>query len=496
MASTGGVGQRSRRLTKLRHPLRVTVLDHFFGQDIDALRSAAGPAVEWRVLPYWRLREKANRRLPTRVQEGLSAFADPALSGARARYAAWLRREVARLYCEWPFDVFVLPSDTFYYVRALPAVCHELGIPVLVAQKETTITDRSFGEHVRSLRAYAPFNADYMTCCSERHKRFWVEAGADATRIEVTGQPRFDLYASGQPRRSWAELELEDGRRTVLFLSYQVDAYLRGSGLDWRSLREETESALWEAAGHGWRIVVKLHPQQPRADVSHMADVAPGFGHDVVVAPADADTRVLLVLADAVVGFQSTALLEAIALRKPVAYAAWGDVYEKVLDGLIPFHSLEDAIELPGSADELVRWLGSPSEPTSAAMERRVSLAETFLGPFDGKASHRTLAALERLSAAWREERERAPRRRRLDRLTLPAALGLLGGKAASVAAYRMLALAGKSAGVQRIRTGAEARRSAAAESVARARRTVTDTLVRGVASRFSRVDGKRDPAR
>ena len=110
-----------------------------------------------RVVPYFRLRDAANRIFPARVQDGLAPYAEPGLADLRARYADRLRREVARLYREWPFDVFVLPSDTFYYVRDLPSICHSLGVPVFVAQKETTITDETFERHAPDLGAYAPF---------------------------------------------------------------------------------------------------------------------------------------------------------------------------------------------------------------------------------------------------------------------------------------------------------------------------------------------------
>jgi hypothetical protein len=219
--------------------LRVVVLDHFYRQDIAALRETAGPSIEWRVVPYFRFRDGANRIFPASVRDGLAPYTAPDLADARARYAGWLRREVGRLYREWPFDVFVLPSDTFYYVRELPPICHALGVPVIVVQKETTITDATYEQHAPDVGAHAPFVADRMTVCSERHKSFWVRAGADPDLIEVTGQPRFDVFSQGRAHPSWREVGLEDAPRTVLFLSYQIDAYLHSqpAGVDWVSMR-------------------------------------------------------------------------------------------------------------------------------------------------------------------------------------------------------------------------------------------------------------------
>ena len=319
--------------------LRVVVLDHYFGQDIAALRETAGQSIEWRVVPYFRFRNAANRIFPESVRDGLAPYSAPDLADVRARYADRLRREVGRLYREWPFDVFVLPSDTFYYVRELAPICHALGAPVIVVQKETTITDATFEQHAPDVAAHAPFVADRMTVCSERHKSFWVSAGADPNLIEVTGQPRFDVYTRGRAHPRWKEVGLDGAPRTVLFLSYEIDAYLHGlpAELDWATLRAQTEKALYEAVESGWRVVVKLHPQQPFDDEARrLRATAPGFGRDVVLAQPDTDTRLLLLLADAVVGFQSTALLEALALRKPAAYAGWGVLHDAMAPALCP----------------------------------------------------------------------------------------------------------------------------------------------------------------
>lgn len=465
--------------------LRAVVLDHYFGQDIDALREASEGSIEWRTVPYSRFRDAANRVFPEQVQHGLEPYTSPELADARARWVARLQREVARLYREWPFEVFVLPSDTFYYVRDLRPICHQLGVPVFVAQKETTITDETFAQHAPELGAHAPFAADYMTVCSERHKSFWVQAGTDPDVIEVTGQPRFDLYAHGRAQLRWADIGLADVPRTVLFLSYQADAYLHAeeTGVDWRPLRDETEAALWEALAHGWRVVVKLHPQQPRDDARQIATSAPGFGRDVVLADPNADTRLLLLLADAVVGFQSTALLEALALPKPVAYAGWGELHDELSPRLIPFWTLDGLMKVATSTADLSAWLASsPPAPDSETVARRRPLAESYLGRFDGHASERTLAAIQRVAADWSGRKKESEWRQRLDRRVLPSALGSLGRCAAEVPAWRALGLAGRVVGWKRVADGAGVRGSRAGERMARARDTVRDALVRRAA--------------
>ena len=224
--------------------VRVLALDHYFDQDLRALETH--PQLNVRRFPYQRLRAPALRMLGSQVARGLHAFNDPALAAARRRYAVWLEGEVRRLYLERAFDVIVLPSDTFFYVRALPAAAHRLGLPVVVVQKETTVSEATMETFSAEIASEAPFIADWMTVCSQRQREFWVRAGADDDRVDVTGQPRFDVYASS-PRRPGS------ARRRVLFLSYALDAYVpgtgRGKGLrTWEPLRDATEFGLWSTA--------------------------------------------------------------------------------------------------------------------------------------------------------------------------------------------------------------------------------------------------------
>src|SRR5579859_6927940 len=128
----------ARQERTLMDTVRVLALDHYFDQDLLSLE--AHPHLEVRRVRYQRMRRRALRIMGAAVGRGLDRYNDPPLAHAQARYAAWLAREVQRLYLEKPFDVIVLPSDTFFYVRTLPAAAHRLGLPVVVVQKETTIS--------------------------------------------------------------------------------------------------------------------------------------------------------------------------------------------------------------------------------------------------------------------------------------------------------------------------------------------------------------------
>ena len=81
--------------------------------------------------------------------------------------------------------------------------------------------------------------------------------------------------------------------------------------MNWNDLRDETEHVL---RGAPVEVTVKLHPLQDRTLHEHAFD----SDATVQLAPEGADTRELIIASDGVVGFQTTALFEAMAAGTPI----------------------------------------------------------------------------------------------------------------------------------------------------------------------------------
>jgi hypothetical protein len=389
--------------------MRLLVFDHFFDQDIRALQEAATPGDGLRVMPYEPLRVEALRYFPPEAACGLERYALDDLESHRRRWADRLALRLEEEFTLAPYDVFVLPSDLFFYVRAAPEICHRLGVPVVVVQKETTISRSTMREHAERVRSHTPPLADHMTVCSTRQREFWTRAGADPERITVTGQPRFDVYAH---ERSRPELPYGKEGPVVLFLSYLVDAYHPQAGHGrpvWADLHRQTEQGLWRLARGGWRVLVKPHPQQEfgaerrriRGEVTDLLDSR------VFLVPPGADGRELIAGADVVVGFQTTALLEAMIAGQPVVYTGWDPELARLRGELLPFGDWEDVIHpvndselLAPTVEGLRGW-----KPTEAQAERTRALVETYLGRIDGHASERALAEVRRVASDWAARR-------------------------------------------------------------------------------------------
>lgn len=363
--------------------MRMLAFDHFFGQDLDALAVALAPGDVMVRLPYQRLHRVARRAFPTAALSGIA----PAYESSERAWAKYSK--IARRRADWWLDaygpdVFVTPSDLFFYLRPMIERFRERGLATVVVQKETTVSPLVMDAHSGEVGRVVPFMSDVMTVCSDRQREFWMRAGTDPDRIIVTGQPRFDVYASHHARR-----RTDGSRPRLLYLSYDDRAYLpsdigREHEGTWCRLRQETEQALSLVSGR-WQVVVKHHPQQP---------VAPEWlGSDVERAPRDADTRLLILAADAVVGFQTTALFEAAVAGRPIVYPAWGDEYERSRLLLTPFEEF-DIVTHARSPAELVKSLEGDPVDLPRASDRGRAVAMEHLGVVDGQASERVVQVI------------------------------------------------------------------------------------------------------
>ena len=381
-------------------------MNHAFEHDIAALR-AASPDWTWRVVSLEYFYREAARIFPPGVTEGLAAYTRPEYAEHRARYRERLVALLEDLYLEEPFDVFVAPSDSFFYLREAAHACHTLGVPFLVVQKETTISPWNMVKGSGELREHAPLVADHMTVCSDRHRDYWLHAGARRDAMTVTGQPRFDFYA--EERR--AELSYPGAGPIILFFTYLPDFYhpdmVTSEGRPvWHDLLRRTEEELWACAADGYRVLIKPHPLQPfRAEVRRIkAEVGSLYGRNVFTVDPPTDVRALIAGSDVAVGFQSTVMLEAMVSGLAVLYTFWDPEARRIQDTLVPYHNMGDLIEVVDDASRFGEVLRSarPAPWGSALWQARRHAAEPELGSLDGGASARTVVVIEREVAAFR----------------------------------------------------------------------------------------------
>jgi len=386
--------------------VKVLFINHNFSQDIEELISVRYKQYDFRwILPtYFSL--KARKFLPKAIfDNGLAEYHMPKYKLARYKWSKAASKALYKLYQIYPFDVIISPSDTFFYIRDIIDASGNLGIPFIVVQKETTISPGTMNFHSKKIKELFPFISDYMTVCSKRHKKFWLNAGACNKKIEITGQPRFDFYCKPKKWQSLKELgfPIDPNKKVVLFFTYHLDAYLP-KGQTWKELREETEEVLASLAREKlYNIIVKPHPQHNVKDIEYFSLrlknlSGPAGARLIFIARREIDARQLIVNADIIIAFQSTVLLESLAAKKKVIYTFWSQTTKSLKSYILPFHHYKNIMECAHSPEDLRRLIiNEKLKINGKIMNERMKLFHEHLGSLDGKASERAWKAIEKV---------------------------------------------------------------------------------------------------
>ncbi|RKX24439.1 MAG: hypothetical protein DRP45_08190 [Candidatus Zixiibacteriota bacterium] len=378
----------------------IVVLNHFFDQDVRAL-SLANKDYNLVVIDTVTLFRGAKIFFDEDVRELHVPYdtADPSLI---ARY----RRE-----CELIFDhlrkevnvsLIVTASDIFYWVREFIGVARDRGVKTVVLDKEGTLSPYDFEAEARRIREFAPFMSDHIFVWSERQREFWNRIGVTDERISVIGQPRSDLLHCEQ--REEVDRLFHKAQPIVTLFSYMDDAYIpvkliRSEGLKWE-MKTETHDEFYRLAqvNPSYNFVIKTHPQQP-----DLVDLKRKYERDNLrVIGGSAVANELLQRSELIIAFQTTAVIEAMLLKRRVVYTYWDKLVERLKDDLLPFHRASGIVVSRSFEDfrnKCASFFGGDSsvfEFTSESTAARDEFVNQYLHKPDGHVCDRFLESVER----------------------------------------------------------------------------------------------------
>jgi len=392
--------------TKVLKMTKLLIFNHFFEQDISAIFQLTNQYnIRTEILHYPILAKLANRYFPKSVFSSLSAYLEPQYENQRGRYREACEKLFRRLYFNFRFDAIISPSDSFFYIRDFIEIAQSLDIPFIVLQKETTIDPYTMEKYSQEIKKYLPFISDLMLVCSENHRNFWIKTGADGEKIKVIGQPRFDIYHCLHNIKSLRELGLKVNNTNVniLFFSYHPKFYFpdaQDENGSWSDLLQETQRVLVKmAAKNNINVLIKPHPQQIGIEgyKQYLKNLRSLCGNlwqkQVFLVPPELDTRQLILNVDKIVGFQTTALFEAMITQKKVIYTFWTESALKHSQYLIPFHQYEKEIHVARSPQELELYILSDNNNylSDSQVLGRTKAFQYYLGASDGLSSQRAI---------------------------------------------------------------------------------------------------------
>jgi hypothetical protein len=357
----------------------------------------------------------AERYLPKHLDDNQYADADPAVEEAK-RALRWQWRRILRALPPSRRPAAVITSNFGYFVeREFAGACEAEGIPFIAIHKECFKAPGRLRFFATTYPRRGAFTGRRVLVYNDYERDLLVDSGiVTRAAVSVTGMPRLDRLhawrrANGlRPRPARLPTLLAFAftpaaglpripRKERTGIAGGLDAVApEFAGLAWERLFAQYHAALVRIARENpdMRVLLKVKGRErdgrPAIELIESLDRPSNLEIAVGGDPFD-----LLVVADAVTGFNTTALCEAIAAGLPVVVPDFAEAVEGVTAEYVV--DLGDAVVHARSPEEFVALAvalarGAPRGPDLDPV--RETALRVWVGNADGRAAQRTIGAI------------------------------------------------------------------------------------------------------
>ena len=361
--------------------------------------------------------------LPETIDDNNYANLSSAEEASKHNYRVFLEAVLRHLLRLCRIDVIVSGNFAYFAERELHAAAEAVGIPFVILHKENLKSPARrayFADLYRQRRG--PFSGCRIIVYNATEREVQISGGiVPASQISVCGMPRLDRAHAW--RRSVVGKRFSE-QPTVLFFTFSAKTGLPvlrrkfGDGnfveplpefdnLNWKRTVGQTMEALARFAETERNVRVVVKSKQGAGEIGMFREAAGDRVPPNVQLIDGGDPIDLLKDAWVVVGMNSTALLEALAMGKTVLCPRYAEAADPAMyPWIVDFGSAVEHIESPeGLAARLVELTNGPVPVVPAQLDQSVSDAlEQWAGNSDGKASERVIAVIENELAAVRGE--------------------------------------------------------------------------------------------
>ncbi len=329
---------------------------------------------------------------------------DPAIEATKTRYRRFLGSMWRYHQLLKPIDAVISANFGYCIQREFATALETRGTPFLIVQKENlnaATEDRRRIWHAIYKNGRGKFGGRKILVYNQMERDLEVTSGvAGPERVEIVGMPRLDRLHRW--RREHAEQEVNGGAAKVLFFSFsRSDKLPQESGIakDWGEFCADTHRAMVELA-RSWpeiEFVAKTkgigRQDEELYQILSSAAKEPPPNLRVV---SGGDAFQLMTESRVVVGFNTTGLIEALALGKAVIVPRFGEANDPQLRNLII--DLGDAVayaDSPQQLQELVALYATrPVTSTHDLTPNVKKILKYWVGNDDGEAGRRAYNAI------------------------------------------------------------------------------------------------------
>lgn len=399
LETTPQPGQRSRRILVLN-----SGKDEFYRDIQEIFRGDT--KFELLTWPHYAIRPIADVLLDRSLRHDAYVTDDPAIEATKPRYrrflgAMWRRHQALR-----PIHAVISANFGYCIQREFAFALERQGTPFMIVQKENlnaaTAERRQIWRKIYK-DGRGPFGGRRILVYNEMERDLELDSGiVGPDRVEIVGMPRLDRLHRW--RREHAGPEPDGAPARVMFFSFsRSDKIPVESGLNkgWGQFCADTHRAMLALARKRPDIQVTAKTKgisrqnEELLQLLHSGDSEPPANLHILTG---GDAFEPMAASRVVVGFNTTGLIEALALGKPVIVPRFGEAVDPDLGKYVI--DLGDAVEYADTPDQLQALVSQYAErPLLTPMELSPNVQKIlryWVGNDDGQASRRAYAAIER----------------------------------------------------------------------------------------------------
>ncbi|NBX93399.1 MAG: hypothetical protein EB078_02115 [Proteobacteria bacterium] len=311
------------------------------------------------------------------------------------------------------WDLLLGGSNNDRLAVELIGAFQSLGGSAVICEREGTGTDYSYEGEAECFKASQSIQAHYIFTANEKHRQMFNHARLPSVReIKVLGELDTDFWFHWNRQFVRPEYKAWDSyRKKFLFLTFGVRNYIEPylfpqyPEISWSQLLSDTEDEVFKLACTNPDVLVFYK-------MGHLEDNNKAFIKkckdagltNVVALDRSFPCEELMLYSDAIIGFQTTALFEALFTQKPVLFLKWAipDCIDQKTQ-MLPIDRL-DAVDVAHSKSELADWIRrwleddkSLADMTPERLAARKRTREIMFFDADGRGGEKLVLELERL---------------------------------------------------------------------------------------------------
>jgi hypothetical protein len=245
-------------------------------------------------------------------------------------------------------DKIILTKINDDWTIQLVTVLTDTGWQTIVYDREGTVTPKRL-EYVPEILSKFDIRCSAVITYNDIHSEFFQ-------KVKEYGHMQGDIIVNGNPLSDyWFQNDIEketiiEGKnrgKTFLYFSFGPKNYVNyyydndpeSATYNWTPMLSEIHNIFHEHFLNSNDVLIyKIGHKSHRdyfSEVNKLKKI-----ENVKILDDKYDTYKLISEADAIIGFQTTGLIEAMYTDKPIIYCGWGETYEKIKDTLIDYHIL------------------------------------------------------------------------------------------------------------------------------------------------------------